>query len=324
MSTLSVISPVYNEESSILPFLESLQAQTWPDFELVIVDDGSTDRTVEMIESYLPRLRCRTLFVQHERNLGELATVTEAFSEATGDICLKLDADSRLEADTLERILESFDDEQVGAATTLFGALDHSNWLLRGAEVLVVAQQRCDQERGGYTTTAYGTCFAFRRHLLSPAEIASRRDIDLSQLLRKRGWKIALIEDVVVRTRFPATLATTFARGRRMAWEELAAHWNHKEMLLWHWGFWAKLAPLGLAMVAPFRPRWALAGLAAWLAGAQVFLARRVPDYPLADRVAAWGVTAVRWSGFDLEVLRMAAQAAAGRLKAAAARGRGQ
>jgi glycosyltransferase involved in cell wall biosynthesis len=310
--TLSLIAPAYNEAARIVPFLESIAAQTWPDFELILVDDGSTDGTAGLIEACMPRLGRRAHFLRHNENQGERATVAEAFSHATGDICLKVDVDSVLEPDTLARIMETFvADAQVGVVTAFFKALDRSTWLSRGAEVLCIAQQRCDQQPGGYTTTAYGTCFAFRRHLFSAAEISSRWDLDLSQLARKRGWKIALCPDIAVRTRFPDTLREVFVRGRRTAWQELPAHWQHKEMLLRHWGFWAKFAPLCLALLTLLKPRWALAGLLAWLGGSQTFLARVTPDYPLADRLAAWGVALVRWSGFDLEVLRLGARAVA-------------
>lgn len=314
MPTLSVISPVYNEEAAILPFLESLCTQTCADFELLLVDDGSTDRTLELIEPFLPRLPARSRLLRHERNVGELPTVAEAFSLTSGDVCVKLDADSQLQPDTLARIVEAFADERLGAVTTLFGAADPCGWLQRGAEVLVVAQQRCDREAGGYTSMAYGTCFAFRRSMLSREELGSKMDMELSQLIRERGGRILLLEDVIVRTRFPATVAAAFARGRRTAYQELPAHWKHKELLLRHWGFWAKLAPLGLLLVALTRPRRALGGLLAWLGAAQLFLAWRTPDYALADRLAAWGVTVVRWSGFDVELLRLLVRGAASRL----------
>jgi hypothetical protein len=86
--------------------------------------------------------------------------------------------------------------------------------------------------------------------------------------------------------------------------------------MLWtDWAFWAKFAPLGLALGALLRPTWALAGLLGWLGGGQTFLARKVPDYPLADRLAGWGITLLRWSGFDFEVLLMAARAMINRLQ---------
>lgn len=315
MPTLSVISPAYNEEDYIIPFLESIAAQTWPDFEFIIIDDGSTDRTADLIEAYLPRLGRRTLFIRHEKNQGEMVTVTEAFSKATGDICIKLDADGLFEPDAFARIMESFAaDGQVGIVTALVGAMDRSNWILRGTEVLCTARQRYDQLDDEHTMTAYGNCFAFRRQIFSKGEIYSRTDIDLSRLARKHGWKIVLRKDVTIRTRFPATLFEALAWGQRKARVDLPAYWHHKEMLLTGWAFWARFAPLCLGLTALFKPKCALAGLLAWLGASQIFLARMTSDYPLSHRLAGWGITVVRWSGFDLEVLLIAARALVSRL----------
>jgi glycosyltransferase involved in cell wall biosynthesis len=316
MLTLSVISPAYNQEDCIVPFLESVVAQTWRDFEFIIIDDGSTDRTADLIEAHLGRLGRRTLFIRHEENQGEMVTVTEAFSKASGEICIKLDADGLFGPDTFARIMESFaPDEQVGIVTALVKAMDRSNWVLRGTEILCAARQRYDQLGDGYTTIAYGNCFAFRRHIFSKEEIRSRTDIDLSRLARKRGWKIVLRKDVTIRTRFPATLFGAFAWGRRKARVDLPTYGHHKEMLLTGWMFWGRFAPLGLGLTALFKPKWALAGLLGWLGASQVFLARVTSDYPLSDRLAGWGVTVLRWSGFDLEVLLIAARAVINRLK---------
>jgi glycosyltransferase involved in cell wall biosynthesis len=311
MLTLSLIAPAYNEAAHIIPFLESVTAQAETDFELILVDDGSSDGTADIIAAHLPRLGRRVRFLRHQENQGERATVAEAFSYVTSDICLKVDTDSVLEPGIVARIMEVFAaDPQVGVVTAFVKALDQTTCFARGAEVLCIAQQRCDQLPGGYTRMAYGSCFAFRRPIFSADEVASRWDLDLAQEAQKRGWKIALLPDAAVRTCFPDTLRGVFARGRRAAQQELPTHWRHKGLLLTHWGFWLKFAPLGLALLAPFKPRWALAGLLAWLGGSQVFLARVTPDYPLADRLAAWGVTLVRWSGFDMEMIRLGAQAA--------------
>ena len=53
MSLISVVIPSYNRASLIGQTIESVQAQSYPNWELVIVDDGSTDNTLEVVEGYL-------------------------------------------------------------------------------------------------------------------------------------------------------------------------------------------------------------------------------------------------------------------------------
>ncbi len=96
---VSVVIPVYNEERTVVEVLERVRAQTVPgvDFEVVVVDDGSTDRTAELLEAR-PELHSR--FVRLSRNGGKGAAVKAALAEATGDFVLFQDAD--LEYDPAE------------------------------------------------------------------------------------------------------------------------------------------------------------------------------------------------------------------------------
>ncbi len=311
MLTLSVVSTAYNGEDYIVAFLESIAAQMYRDFEFIIVDDASTDRTTDLIEAYLPRLGGPTTFIRHEKNLGQHMGNLRAFSKASGNILINVDSDSVIPKDTFAKIMESFSaDEQTGMVTTLLVATDRSNWILRGAEVALVAQHRTDLKDANNYAQVFGPCFALRRCLFQPEEfITVRSEADWAWRVRKRGWKIVLREDIAVQTRLPSTLPWTFVRGRRMAGEVLPSYWHNKEKFLTRWGFWVKFAPLGLTLTALFKPRWALAGLLGWLVATQLFLARKASDYSLADRLAAWGVTVVRWTGFNVEVVLIAAQA---------------
>jgi hypothetical protein len=85
-------------------------------------------------------------------------------------------------------------------------------------------------------------------------------------------------------------------------------YWHNKQKLLTRWALWVKFAPLGLALLAVFRPLWALAGLLSWVLAQQAYLAWKMSDYPWPDRLAAWLVQAVHWSGYNLELVLMAAR----------------
>ncbi|HKE32113.1 MAG TPA: glycosyltransferase, partial [Candidatus Angelobacter sp.] len=55
-TTVSIILPTYNRADTIVRAIESVQAQTFQDWELIVVDDGSTDGTAELIENLEPRM----------------------------------------------------------------------------------------------------------------------------------------------------------------------------------------------------------------------------------------------------------------------------
>lgn len=80
---VSVILPVYNGERFIEEAIESILNQTFHDWELIIVNDGSTDNTEEAIRNYLDDGRMR--YFMHDRNLGIAATYNMAFSKIKGE-----------------------------------------------------------------------------------------------------------------------------------------------------------------------------------------------------------------------------------------------
>jgi glycosyltransferase involved in cell wall biosynthesis len=101
--TVSVVLPVFNGEASIGRAVRSVLGQTISDLELVLVDDGSTDRTSEVVSGYSePRLKS----IRLERNSGTAAARNVGISRARGEYVAFLDSDDEWLADKLERQLE--------------------------------------------------------------------------------------------------------------------------------------------------------------------------------------------------------------------------
>ena len=61
LPAISVIIPLYNAEKYIAECLDSILAQTFDDYEVIAVDDCSTDKTCEIVESYIPKLTTQTI-----------------------------------------------------------------------------------------------------------------------------------------------------------------------------------------------------------------------------------------------------------------------
>lgn len=109
--TISVVIPVYNEERLITHCLDALKAQTVAPFEIIIVDNNSTDRTIELAKKY-PLVRVVT-----ETKQGITYARTTGFNAARGDIIARLDADSIVKANWVEILTELFSDDTVDAVT---------------------------------------------------------------------------------------------------------------------------------------------------------------------------------------------------------------
>ncbi len=111
---LSVIMPTKDEEDYILPTLESLAEQTYQDFELIIKDGLSTDRTTEIAKEYADVvISSKDASIAAARNAGA--------RKAKGDILVFLDADTSLEKDALELIAEDFARYDIVLLITKYG-----------------------------------------------------------------------------------------------------------------------------------------------------------------------------------------------------------
>ena len=104
----SVVIPVYNGERFLKECLETVEEQTFDDFEVVVVDDGSTDGTGQIADDFSSRNDNWRVF--HGRNQGLLLARRKGLMYCRGEYVAFLDADDKLRADALTRIASSIDD----------------------------------------------------------------------------------------------------------------------------------------------------------------------------------------------------------------------
>jgi dolichol-phosphate hexosyltransferase len=101
---LSILMPVYNEERTVAQVIDEVLSADYPcDFELIVVDDGSTDRTPVLLSGVSDR---RVTICRHPLNLGKGAAIISAAGLATGTHVLPFDADFEYEPEDIPRLLE--------------------------------------------------------------------------------------------------------------------------------------------------------------------------------------------------------------------------
>lgn len=98
MPHISVVIPAYNAERTIVKTIESVQQQTFQDFELIVINDGSTDRTLELVQS----IKDRRLKIFSYENGGLPTARNRGLSHATGEFITFIDADDLWTPDKLE------------------------------------------------------------------------------------------------------------------------------------------------------------------------------------------------------------------------------
>ena len=135
MPIISVIIPVYNGAKTIKETIESVLVQTWQDFEIIVIDDGSTDSTLEVIKS-IPDSRIKLFSYE---NTGPSASRNRGISHAAGEFIAFLDADDLWKPDKLEAQLKALQDiPEAVVAYSWTNHIDESGQFLRNGSQIVV------------------------------------------------------------------------------------------------------------------------------------------------------------------------------------------
>ena len=111
---MTAVIPVYNEERGICRTIESLAAQDYDHLEIIVVDDGSTDKTLELAKACASELD-RDVRVLTQENGGKSSALNHGFRSGSGELFLTVDADSELAADAVSKMVRWFTDSTVDA-----------------------------------------------------------------------------------------------------------------------------------------------------------------------------------------------------------------
>jgi glycosyltransferase involved in cell wall biosynthesis len=199
MIKISVIIPAYNEEKTIRSILQSVREQKVGgfSFEIIVIDDGSTDKTVETLESH-PHLYDR--LVKLEINSGKGAAVIAGLNIATGDYILFQDAD--LEYDpaeyaTLLLPISAFNADIVMGSRFMAPRYSrvHYFWNMVGNKVITLIFNVLNNTT---FTDIYSCYLIYRRSLLDPASLKTRGWQQHAEILSMATRNATVIYDVPI------------------------------------------------------------------------------------------------------------------------------
>lgn len=197
MVFLSVVVPVYNEESCIEACLDHLTREIEDIDEIIVVDNGSTDSSLSIINSYVQEMP-KVLVVQ-ELQRGLIPARNTGFDQARGDVIARIDADTRVGPSWAASIKRFFDDPnnvQFGAITGLSAPYDSPFGKIRTAAIsklVNVGMWGNDRKIG----ILHGANMAIRRSVWSSVKshttsrLDIHEDIDLALCMLASGWSIA-------------------------------------------------------------------------------------------------------------------------------------
>lgn len=127
MPKISILTPCYNHEKYISAYLQSVLNQTFNDFELIIVDDYSSDQSVKEVEKFKDN---RIKLIKHSYNKGISATLNTAFENSSGDYIVFMASDDMFEVNALEIIYKAFKDNDIVAVYPNLICIDENNEVL--------------------------------------------------------------------------------------------------------------------------------------------------------------------------------------------------
>lgn len=155
---ISVVLPTYNGARHLAEAIESCLTQTWPNLELVIVDDHSADDTPEIIARYAAKDE-RIRSVWHERNRNLPAALNSGFAQARAAYCTWTSDDNLYSPDALEKMVRFLDqNDKVDVVYTSYSRIDEAGW--PSSPGLMLAPEYL-----GYQGNVITPCFLFRRRV---------------------------------------------------------------------------------------------------------------------------------------------------------------
>ena len=233
---VSVIVPAFNEELVIKNTINSLLASDYQEYEIIVVDDGSLDKTSEIVrDSFSDNNRVRLFSAANE---GKSAALNLGLRQAKGEIVIALDADTLFAPQTIGALAHRFHDSRIGAVAGNAKVGNRINIVTRWQALEYITSQNMDRRAFASLnciTVVPGAVGAWRRELIEKAggfqadTLAEDQDLTLS--IRRLGYSIGYEEDAIAWTEAPDQLRTLARQRFRWAFGTLQCMRKHIDAL---------------------------------------------------------------------------------------------
>lgn len=234
---ITVVIPAFNEERVLAGAARSVLASDYPDLRLVLVDDGSTDRTLAVARD-VAATDPRVEVLEQRPNGGKAAALNAGVAAARTDLLVTLDADTHLAPDTLRALVAPLR-AGADAVSCNLKVGNRRSWLLHWQSVEYVVGLnlgRRAQATLGCITTIPGAAAAFRRAAVDAvggwSSDTRTEDTDLSLSLLERGFRVVYEPEARAFTEAPETVSQLVRQRTRWMHGYLACLWKHRRSFL--------------------------------------------------------------------------------------------
>lgn len=233
--SVSVIVPAYNEEVGIRRSVRSIATNDYPNFEVLVIDDGSTDRTAQLVEA----LEFENVRLIRQDNAGKAGALNTGIELSDADVVVMVDGDTLFEPSTIRKLVAPLADEDVAAVSGNTKVGNRRGLLGRWQHIEYVIGFNLDRRMYDVlqaTPTVPGAVGAFRRSALAqvggvPADTLAE-DTDLTLAIGRTGRRVVYAEDARAWTEAPATLTALWRQRYRWSFGTMQAVFKHRSAIV--------------------------------------------------------------------------------------------
>ena len=233
---VSVLIPCFNEEKVIAASVARILQSDWKNLEVLVLDDGSKDRTAQQVRDHFaddPRVTLLSF-----ENGGKARAVNRGLAMAKGEYVVALDADTLFPPETIGRLARWFQDEDVGAVAGNAIVGNRVNIVTRWQALEYVTAQNLERRALsalGAVTVVPGAVGAWRKRVLDdlggyPSDTLAE-DQDLTIACQRAGWKVAFDPEARAYTEAPDTVGGLLKQRFRWSFGTLQCVWKHRGAL---------------------------------------------------------------------------------------------
>ncbi len=239
---VSVIMPFFRQDEFLLEAVESVKAQTYPSWELIVVDDGSDGLSAQELLAGVGAGSSNIVLLRHEKNCGVSAAKNTAFAAAKGDLIVPVDSDDVLDPAYLEKMVEVLlrdDADGVYADFEMFGIQNYigctetrpmrilSGWFPPNP---VLMKRSVFEAVGGYDTNfdlGEDACFWITAHTLGKKFVHLHEPLYRYRTHHQSGSMTRGREYPLILTKLVRKFPELYSENSVEIVDLLAEHWVH-------------------------------------------------------------------------------------------------
>jgi cellulose synthase/poly-beta-1,6-N-acetylglucosamine synthase-like glycosyltransferase/peptidoglycan/xylan/chitin deacetylase (PgdA/CDA1 family) len=232
----AVIIPAYNEGKVICKTIDSVLASEYKDFQILVINDGSSDNTSKTVSKKYGRNR--RVILMDKPNTGKSDSINYGLKHTHADIVIIIDADTIFDRYTIPRLVRHFSDPNIAAVAGNAKVGNRSNLLTRIQAVEYITAQNLDRRAFSLLncmTVVPGAVGAWRRQpLLDIGGVSTdtlAEDADATVALIRQGYKLAYDPLAYAYTEAPPTFETFMKQRFRWMFGNFQVAWKHRDTL---------------------------------------------------------------------------------------------